>query len=246
VVRAAAASAIPLISAVGHETDTTLIDYAADRRAPTPTGAAEMAVPVRHELLLRVRELDGRLLAAMQRLIGERRTRLEGLGRGLTDPRRKLEEMTQRLDDWSERLPKALTNLARHRAAELAQIAGRLAPALAMRRTREAARLERDGLRLAQAAERLQAAWPRLLAERSNRLAQSAALLESYSYQQVLSRGFALVRDKGGHPVTAADQARPGDHLTLQFAHDQSVGVTVDGAKPAPAKLKDGRQGSLL
>jgi exodeoxyribonuclease VII large subunit len=244
VVRAAAASAIPLISAVGHETDTTLIDYAADLRAPTPTGAAEMAVPVRAELLLRVRDQDGRMLAAMQRLVGERRTRLDGLARGLGDPRRRLEELGQRLDDWSERLPKALLNLARHRAAELAQIAARLGPALMLRRSAEAHRIERDRLRLEQSAARLQAAWPRLAAERQNRVAQIGALLESYSYQQVLKRGFALVKDKSGHAVMSGAEARPGDHWSVQFA-DTAVAVTVDGTPPS-RKKDDTRQGSLL
>ena len=130
VVRAAAASAIPLISAVGHETDTTLIDYASDRRAPTPTGAAEMAVPVRSELLLKTRDYEARLLGGLQRQMMERRTRLDGLARGLGDPRRRLEELGQRLDDWGERLPQALVNLTRHRASDLARIAARLEPAL--------------------------------------------------------------------------------------------------------------------
>jgi exodeoxyribonuclease VII large subunit len=246
VVRAAAASEIPLISAVGHETDTTLIDYASDLRAPTPTGAAEMAVPVRAELLLRIREHESRMLAGMQRLVGERRTRLEGLGRGLIDPKRKLEEMGQRLDDWSERLPKALLNLARHRASELAQIAARLGPALLMRRTAEQSRIERDRLRLTQAVDRLQTALPRLVSERQNRLAQSAALLESYSYQQVLKRGFALVRDKSGHAVTSSAETKPGERWTVQFAEGTPVPVTVDGTPPRKEPAQDGRQGSLL
>ncbi len=104
VVRAAAASAIPLISAIGHETDTTLIDYASDRRAPTPTAAAEMAVPVRLDLLA---ELDGkavRLAGGLSRLLAERRGRIEGLARGLPDPRSILDTARQRLDDRAERL----------------------------------------------------------------------------------------------------------------------------------------------
>ena len=253
VVRAAAASQIPLISAVGHETDTTLIDYASDRRAPTPTGAAEMAVPVRSELVLKTLDLEGRLLSGMQRLVTERRTRLNGLGRGLGDPRRRLEELGQRLDDWGERLPQALVNLTRHRASDLARIAARLEPALRNRRTAELSRLERDRLRLDQAASRLPLTVPRLLADRQRHLDQLGALLKSYSYEQVLERGFVLVKDDKGHAVTHADQAKPGARLSLLFAKDQEVGVIVDGTappparkEPAPPKPKDERQGSLL
>jgi exodeoxyribonuclease VII large subunit len=249
VVRAAAASRIPLISAVGHETDTTLIDYAADLRAPTPTGAAEMAVPVRSELRLKTLDLDRRQLAAMHRLVAERKTRLEGLARGLPDPRRRLEELAQRLDDWGERLPQALTNLARHRAAQLTQVAARLAPALTLRRTHESGKLEKDRLRLGQLDQRLQAALPRLLVEKKSRVLQLSALLKSYSYEEVLARGFTLIKDGAGHAVISADQAKAGDQWSVLFAGDKEVAVTVSGAAPPRkenVKAKDGRQGSLL
>src|ERR1700757_1933771 len=104
VVRAAASSAIPLISAVGHETDTTLIDHASDRRAPTPTAAAEMAVPVRAELLADVMQDGARLARAMGRLMYEARLRLEGLGRGLPRPPQLIAERIQTLDGCVERL----------------------------------------------------------------------------------------------------------------------------------------------
>ena len=250
VVRAAAASEIPLISAVGHETDTTLIDYASDRRAPTPTGAAEMAVPVRSELLMKIRDHEARLLSGMQRLVTERRTRLDGLGRGLGDPRRRLEELGQRLDDWGERLPQALVNLTRHRASDLARIAARLEPALKSRIHTETAKLERDKLRLDQAVNRLSLTIPRLLTDRQKHLDQLDKLLKSYSYEDVLERGFVVVKDEKGHAVTKADQAKPGAHLSLLFAKDQEVGVTVDGSAPptkAPTpKPKDARQESLF
>ncbi|MFW5881111.1 MAG: exodeoxyribonuclease VII large subunit, partial [Roseicyclus sp.] len=98
VVRAAAESAIPLISAVGHETDTTLIDFAADRRAPTPTAAAEMAVPVRLDLLARVRQQDGHMNRAVSQALLARRQRLADLSRGLPRPEALLDGPRQRLD----------------------------------------------------------------------------------------------------------------------------------------------------
>src|SRR5438128_917974 len=104
VVRAAVASAIPLISAVGHETDTTLIDHASDRRAPTPTAAAEMAVPVRLDLIAELGGKTSRLTGGLSRLLAERRLQLGGLARGLPDPQDLLGAAAQRLDDRSERL----------------------------------------------------------------------------------------------------------------------------------------------
>jgi exodeoxyribonuclease VII large subunit len=127
VVRAAAASAIPLISAVGHETDTTLIDHASDRRAPTPTAAAEMAVPVRLDL---VAELDGktaRLTRGLSRLFDERRLHLAGLARGLPDPYDLIGSAAQRLDDRAERLRLAIHGRLGAARAQLA--AARLRPA---------------------------------------------------------------------------------------------------------------------
>lgn len=119
VVRAAAASDIPLISAVGHETDTTLIDFASDRRAPTPTGAAEMAVPVRAELMADVRGWDERLTRGLMRLVDSRRSELRSAARALPRPETLLGLARQRFDNCADRLPVALNRLVERRKDRL-------------------------------------------------------------------------------------------------------------------------------
>ena len=126
VVRAAAASQIPLISAVGHETDTTLIDFASDRRAPTPTAAAEIAVPVRAELLAQVMDDQGRLFNAVSRRLGESRTRLEGMARGLGDPRSLIETRAQTVDYLDQRLGAGMERGLDQRAMAVSRLADRL------------------------------------------------------------------------------------------------------------------------
>ena len=254
VVRAAAQSLIPLISAVGHETDTTLIDFAADLRAPTPTAAAEKAVPVRAELVAGLAEQGARLVGAMMRGLEDRRRHLTQTFRALPNPRRVMEDCARRLDERVERLDKALPNLVDRRRMELDRLATRLDHAVKTVRAAEQAGLERGRLQLDQAARRLAAAMPRLLGDRANHLDHSGQLLESFSYRKVLERGYAVIRDHHGHPVVSAAAARPGTGLAVEFG-DGAVSVVVQGgagteaaAVPKPRKPppSDGRQGSLL
>ncbi len=264
VVRAAAASAIPLISAVGHETDTTLIDFAADRRAPTPTAAAEMAVPVRAELMERLMALDQRLVGCARRQVTDRQVRLSDLARALPRPRQVIEESAQRLDAWAERMANAARVLIADRARRIAHAAAAVprpeatlttarriaAAAFARLRPELVARRVEDGqARTGDAAARLVTTAQRVVTQARQRAESLAGLLESYSYERVLDRGFVLVRDAKGAPVTAAAEAKPGAHLSLRF-HDGDVAAQVTGEGAAPRSGRrappNGRQGSLL
>jgi exodeoxyribonuclease VII large subunit len=172
VVRAAADSAIPLISAVGHETDTTLIDFAADRRAPTPTAAAEMAVPVRMELIATLDNQSARLGNAISRLTVERGRRLRDLSRALPRPDTLTAQAAQRLDIWGGRLPMALRAAAQAKRLRLSDAAAGLRPATLRAALRErAGAANRLAGRLAPGLGRIAAERGRALDKLSERLA---------------------------------------------------------------------------
>ncbi|MEO0819451.1 MAG: exodeoxyribonuclease VII large subunit [Pseudomonadota bacterium] len=264
VVRAAAASAIPLISAVGHETDTTLIDFASDRRAPTPTAAAELAVPVRADLAAAVAELGARRLRAMARGLETRRQRLGDLARAMPRPEELIELRRQRLA--AARLPDPRRLVAGARAALVAP-SGRLAPALrsAMREGRLAlaARAARLAPRLlaepcrrgradcARLAARLAPGIRRLLARASERLTGHARLLATLDEKRTLARGFAIVRDAEGQVLTRAAAIGPGAALELAFLDGRLRAVAGSAqaaapARPRRAKPKPSRQPTLF
>ncbi len=245
VLRAVAACGIPLISAVGHETDTTLIDHVSDRRAPTPTAAAELAVPSRVELAADLQHSGARLSGALNRLLQESRLRLQRAERGLPDLPALVGGARQRLDDRSGRLLLALPNLLAARRSAL----DRAERGLADPRSLIAARRSglalcdqklRSALRHAVAGRAAAAArvLPRLstvplearLRENKARLEGLSARLESVSYTTVLARGYALVTDAAGHPVTTAKAVRPGMDLRLRFA-DGEARATASGGR---------------
>ncbi len=211
VVRAAADSPIPLISAVGHETDTTLIDHAADLRAPTPTAAAELAVPVRTELLEQLDELTLRAQHCLERRIERRRERFDLAVCRWPQPQAIFAPVVQRLDELGERLPRSLDARAGHARADMNLVVGRL-------------RRELVDQRIARLSEQLSALWK---------------MAELAHPERPLSKGYVRVTDRAGKTLTDAGDARVARELRLHFG-DGTVDATVDG-KPAAVERKPRR-----
>ena len=233
IVRAVAASAIPVISAIGHETDTTLIDHVADWRAPTPTAAAEKAVPVRADLVSELASLEARQRRAMARVMSERKLRLESAARSLPTPDDVMANVRQRLDGLALRLPGALkVNVQRH-AVALAGQTGRLSLILLHQRMAESRR------RMVDAGQRSVRALQVALGRNKDRFTAESKLFQSLGYRAVLARGYALVRAIGDQPVRTAAAIKPGSHLTIEFA-DGRVAVVTE----KPPKVSG--QGSLF
>lgn len=221
VVRAIAECPIPTISAVGHETDTTLADFAADRRAPTPTAAAEMAVPVREELLAQLGDLALRQRRAVLRPVQLGRERLAARAERLPRLEALLSPQVQKLDELAERLRCGLYERSVQAATVLQRSAGRLSlPLLSARLDRARTRL--DGL---------------------------ARLFVSLDPDRVLSRGYVRVSASDGRTLTGKAPAAREPRLVLHF-RDGELGVVPEGtAPPRPASKRPGgspEQGKLL
>ena len=243
VVRAAFASAIPLISAVGHETDTTLIDFVSDRRAPTPTAAAEMAVPLRSELLGQVADFERRTLRCFTKGMEDRRKHLSQLVRVLPRADQLFAQPRQRFDHAAEKLGHALRrNLQEHRRA--------FTEAAALLRPKPiATHIGVCGERAELLGRRLVRSQTARLGEARRRVEALSRVLEGVSYRGALERGFALVRGADGMIKRRAAQVASGEGLSLTFA-DGEVGAAATGS-PTPAKPKargkpSGGQGSLF
>ena len=187
VIRAVYNSRIPLISAVGHETDTMLIDYVSDLRAPTPTGAAEFAVPVRAELQARILTIQSRMFSSMTHYLNERRNLVTGLGRGIPNLSQILQESRQKLDDRIERLNLSFKNLLNNKLN----------------------RIERVSLRPYYIKN--------IIERQSENLKSLSLRLDSVSVDSVLARGFAWVKTGRGKTVYNLEQARQAPTLEISF-----------------------------
>ncbi|MEM6587163.1 MAG: exodeoxyribonuclease VII large subunit [Pseudomonadota bacterium] len=262
VVRAAAASDIPLISAVGHETDTTLIDLAADRRAPTPTAAAEMAVPVRLDLMAWLDGQDARLTGALTGGLKTRGQRVSDLSRALPRADTLLDAPRQRLDTWSDKLPRALTGRVERRRGELANVSGAIRPSVLRNKvelkrgelkstakglqldvlkrdmTRKSEKLDALLARMSKAANRQMERW-------TDRLSGLERLRQTVGYEATLQRGYAVVWGDGD-VVTTRVAAQKAAMVEVQFADGR---LEIGGGKAkasgkSPKKIPD--QGSLF
>jgi exodeoxyribonuclease VII large subunit len=216
VVRAAAESPIPLISAVGHETDTTLIDHAADLRAPTPTAAAELAVPVRSELVAQLNELQHRAQQCLVRRVERSRERYDLTVCRWPEPRAIFAPVVQRIDELGERLPRSLAARAGNARADFNLVAGRL-------------RHELVDNRISRLKEQLAAAWK---------------MAELVHPERPLSKGYVRVTSGDGTTLTHAADARAARALRLHFG-DGSVDATVD-ARAAPSRVERGPRRSYI
>ncbi len=243
VVRAIASCTIPVISAVGHETDTTLADFAADRRAPTPTAAAEMAVPVREELLAQLIELGLRQRRAVMRPVMLGRERLDARARRLPRPDALLAAPTQRLDDLGERARRALRERIVAARTSLQHVAGRLSVPLLV-------------ARLARATDRLGAVrlTPALLAARitaqTERLDALRRLMQSLNPDNILDKGFVRVTGPDGHTLMTRGQALGVPTMSLHFRDGVLTAVPTDSPtnppRPVSARVPSARKTEIV
>ena len=243
VVRAVYEGSIPLISAVGHETDTTLIDFVSDLRAPTPTAAAEFAVPVRTELLAQTLDFERRLLRSFTARMDERRRHLTQTSRILPRAEQLFAGPRQRLDFAGERLGTALrANLHKHlrRLTETAAV---------LRSSRLARQFALDRERVQAIGDRMSRVRRMRMNEKRKQLDALARVMDSVSYRAVLERGFTLVRGEDGLVRRRAAAIAAGECISLTFRDGSRTAIADGPVTPKPksrVKLPGGKQESLF
>jgi exodeoxyribonuclease VII large subunit len=251
VARAAAASDIPLISAVGHETDTTLIDFTSDKRAPTPTAAAELAVPVRRELVAWTDEQGARMSRAMGQALDRRGQRLRDLARALPRADSLFDTPRQRLDLAAARLGPALMTGVNRRKVRLADVSGSLRPSLLQRGLRaERQRLDDMAARLQPALQRRIAAERDRLQSRGARFDPAVLRREVEALRGRLSETVTRLSAAGTRRIaTARDRLDSMDRLreTLSYKATLARGYAVvrGGGEVVTTKLAAQQAGSL-
>jgi len=230
--RTVAACQIPLISAVGHETDTTLIDFVSDRRAPTPTAAAEMATPVLAELKALVGDLGARMHRCGGRAVEDRRGRVEAADRSLRRVPDLVRLAEQRFDIVSGRLAAGLARNAAIHERDLVRVSARLTPLLLQRPQA----VQRQ--RLESVAGRLQPGVARGVERAAERLGALAKLYASVDPERPLQRGFARVTRADGSIVHAGAALASGEEVAIKFGDKVTRQAVIDGAGAAPGAAK--------
>ena len=211
VVRAAAESEIPLISAVGHETDTTLIDFASDLRAPTPTAAAEYAVPVRADLMGWLSSMDERRVRSLSAGLEIKRQRLKDLSRGLPAPDELVAMSTQRLDSISERLPRALITVSNNKRTILLQTSAGLRGSLLKNKL-----VDRSEA-INRFVKSIQSNMKVIIQRNQSALESLERLRQTLGYEATLQRGYAVIRNESGGIVTSVKVADVSKSLEIEF-----------------------------
>lgn len=201
VVRAVSESAIPVISAVGHETDITLVDFVADKRAPTPTAAAEFAVPVRSQLFQTLRQLDTHLHIHVNHMLSLYESRLEAVRRGIPTLGTWVDENMQRLDELSERLVNANMRFVQQKSLSLDHVLNRFSPAI-----------------------------ENVVERTTHHLQAVGQLLESYSYTRILERGFSFVTGLDQNLISSKFSVQSHDKVHVHF-YDGTVRAEILGTE---------------
>jgi len=219
VVRAVSNSHIPIISAVGHETDTTLCDYAADLRAPTPTGAAEMAVPIRTELMAQITEMQKRMINISSRNLSDLRNKLQAADARLGSPERLFDVKIQKIDNINNRLDSCFEKLIHTKQNILTKYSASLrSPKNVIREKYSLVSLH---------SKRLATIKSRIIEPHKNKLDQSSRMLESLSFKKILQRGYTVIKDENGKVITKASQTKNNQAINIQFQEDKIINATI-------------------